>query len=100
MQTMNAVATSHDTRVANTQVPVDRRIRDLAASLPEGDALRINLLGIAADVRRLADELEVARIELHNQDRGECTDCGDWFDINTLDAKHRCEGCSESARFQ
>lgn len=47
--------------------------------------------------KRKDDELEVARVTLHNLDMEDCPRCGSWCGIEALDAHHWCKECIAAA---
>lgn len=89
-------------------------VTQMPATKPPRPTLSQQLLALAdderlpADVRerlrhashrakRKDDELEVARVTLHNLDMEDCPRCGAWYGIEALDAHHWCRECISAA---
>ena len=55
--------------------------------------LRVKIRHASHRAKRQADELETARIQLHNLDWEACSRCGEWYGIEALDEDHTCKEC-------
>lgn len=59
--------------------------------------LRVKLRHASHRAKRQADELETARIQLHNLDWEACSRCGEWYGIEALDEEGWCKECVAAA---
>lgn len=63
---------------------LSQQLTALAESMPPG-VQRSAVLAMAHRAKRMADELEVARVELHNRDLDTCNRCGEWYGTEALE---------------
>ena len=59
--------------------------------------LRVRIRHASHRAKRQADELEVARVKLHNLDYSDCPRCGEWYGIEALDDEGWCKECLAAA---
>lgn len=77
---------------------LSQQLAALAESMPPG-VQRSAVLAMAQRAKRQADELEVARVALHNLDMEDCARCGEWYGIGAL-TEDWCAECIAAAREQ
>lgn len=75
---------------------LSQQLTSLAESMPIG-VQRSAVLAMAHRANRQADELEVARVALHNLDMEDCARCGEWYGLGALN-EDWCSECIAAAQ--
>lgn len=76
---------------------LSQQILELSADARLPDDVRVRLRHASHRAKRQADELETARVQLHNLDYTDCPRCGEWYGIGALTDEGWCKECLAAA---
>lgn len=82
--------------MAQPRPTLSQQLVTIAEALPAGPE-RVAVRHASLRARRLARELETARVALHNLDMQDCARCGEWYGIGAL-SDDWCNECIAAAK--